>query len=121
MSNAAMYRCNKEWMSRPDDERYLSLDEMFDHFVEVREQSREITYPSKLVDVRATEDDDMVVRGIGRDGPDRSLNNWSFDQMAQLSGSLTAVSFDGALESGGTATATWLFFNSSSRARARSA
>jgi len=87
MSNAAMYRCNKEWMSRPDDERYLSLDEMFDHFVGVREQSREIVYPSKLMDVRATEDDDMVVRGIGRDGPDRSLNNWSFDQITQLSGS----------------------------------
>jgi hypothetical protein len=60
---------------------------MFDHFVRVREQSHKVIYPSKMLDIRATEDDDMVVRGIGRDGPDRSLTNWSFQQIAELSGS----------------------------------
>jgi hypothetical protein len=87
MSNQAMYRCNHEWATRPDDERYLNLDDTFNHFVRVREQSRELTYPSRRLDIRATDDDDMVVRGIDRDGPDRSLSNWSFQQLATLSGS----------------------------------
>jgi hypothetical protein len=84
-------RVSSEWFSRPADERYLSLSDLF---VAVRgrtERSRTRTVESAAIRVEASRDDaeGLALALPGADIP-IALTHWSFGQLAGLVGAPTA-------------------------------
>lgn len=77
-------RASHQWATRPDDERYVNLNDMSDFFHDRRAHSRQVVVPSKSITLVPEEDHKgIVVRG--NSGADYSPNHWSFGQLAQLS------------------------------------
>lgn len=73
---------SRQWASRPDDERFVSLYEMQDHFNIIREQSRSVIVPTRKLSAIPTDDN----RGIELHGPNGvgyAPTHWAFGQIAQ--------------------------------------
>jgi hypothetical protein len=84
-------RVSSEWFSRPADERYLSLSDLFAAVQGRTERSRTRTVESAAIRVAASRDDDerMTVMLPGADAP-LSPTHWSFGQLASLVGAPAA-------------------------------
>lgn len=84
-------RVSSEWFSRPDDERYLSLDELMASVKGRAERSRTRTVESAAVRVEASRDNaerlDLILPGS--DVP-VAPTHWSFGQLAALVGAPAA-------------------------------
>jgi hypothetical protein len=78
-------RVSSEWFSRPDDERYLSLTELYDTVRRRAERAHARTVESRAVRVEASRDDAERLSLIvpGRDEP-ISPTHWSFGQLCSL-------------------------------------
>ncbi|MGX5804506.1 DUF932 domain-containing protein [Bradyrhizobium sp. Arg314] len=84
-------RVSSEWFSRPADERYLSLSELF-AAVQIRtERSRARTVESAAIRVEASRDDAERL-SLVLPGTDTPIipTHWSFGQLASLVGAPTA-------------------------------
>ena len=81
---ATLTQANKQWSSRPDDERFLSLTDMQAHFDIQRGQSREVVVSSRKLHVVPT-DDNQGLEVFGPNGHGYNPTNWAFGQLAQLS------------------------------------
>ncbi|RAZ72451.1 DUF932 domain-containing protein [Mesorhizobium atlanticum] len=84
-------RVCSEWFSRPADERYLSLSELFEA-VQIRtERSRTKTVDSSAIQVEASRDDAERLALVlpGCDVP-TAPTHWSFGQLASLVGAPAA-------------------------------
>ncbi|TGQ66053.1 DUF932 domain-containing protein [Mesorhizobium sp. M00.F.Ca.ET.186.01.1.1] len=84
-------RVSSEWFSRPADERYLSLSELFEA-VQIRtERSRTRTVDSAAIRVEASRDDAERLTLVlpGSDVP-IAPTHWSFGQLASLVGAPAA-------------------------------
>jgi len=84
-------RVSSEWFNRPDDQRYLSLDELFASVKGRSERSRTRTVESAAVRVEAGRDDAERLSLIlpGSDAP-IAPTHWSFGQLASLVGAPAA-------------------------------
>jgi hypothetical protein len=84
-------RVSSEWFSRPADERYLSLSELFASVRDRSVNSRTRTVESAAVRVEANRDDAERL-SLALPGSDRSLamTHWSFGQLASLIGAPAA-------------------------------
>src|SRR3954451_4977540 len=80
-------RVSSEWFSRPADERYLSLSELFAAARERGERSRTRTVESAAIRVEANRDDAerLALMLPGEDVP-LVPTHWSFGQLATLVG-----------------------------------
>jgi hypothetical protein len=80
-------RVSSEWFSRPDDERYLSLSELYGAVRSRADRALARTVESRLVRVEASRDDAarMALIVPGRDGP-VAPTHWSFGQLCSLVG-----------------------------------
>lgn len=80
-------RVSSEWFSRPDDERYLSLSELYDSVRTRADRATTRVVESKAVRVEARSDDperlSLIVPGEERP---IAPTNWSFGQLASLVG-----------------------------------
>lgn len=78
-------RVSSEWFSRPDDERYLNLTELYDTVRRRAERAQARTVESRAVRVDASRDDAERLSLIvpGRDEP-ISPTHWSFGQLCSL-------------------------------------
>ncbi|WOJ88404.1 DUF932 domain-containing protein [Methylocapsa polymorpha] len=78
-------RVSSEWFSRPDDERYLNLTELYDTVRRRAERAHARTVESRAVRVEASRDDAERLSLIvpGRDEP-VSPTHWSFGQLCSL-------------------------------------
>lgn len=74
--------CSRQWASRPADERYLSLDDMQQHFDKVRSYSRAKVISNRQLTAQPTEDNKGLIV-LGPEGNAFSPTNWAFGQMAQ--------------------------------------
>ena len=83
---SVLMQANNQWSYRLADERFLSLEDMRAHFHARRAGSR--SFVAANHDVRATADQNSDGISIAfRDGrPDVAPTNWSFGQIATLSG-----------------------------------
>ncbi|PWU21852.1 MAG: DUF932 domain-containing protein [Verrucomicrobia bacterium] len=80
-----LMQANRQWATRPDDERFLSLIEMQDHFARMRSLSREKVVASRQLSVQPAADDEMHgLVLVGPNGGAYAPTNWSFGQLAQL-------------------------------------
>ena len=80
-------RVSSEWFSRPDDERYLSLDDLFSSVKGRAERSRTRTVESAAIRVEAHRDDPEKL-GLVLPGADEPIapTHWSFGQLSNLVG-----------------------------------
>ena len=84
-------RVSSEWFSRPADERYLSLSELFAAVRGRTERSRSRTVESAAIRVEACRDDAerLMLMLPGSDVP-VAPTHWSFGQLAGLVGAPAA-------------------------------
>jgi hypothetical protein len=84
-------RVSSEWFSRPSDERYLSLSELFAAVRDRTERSRTRTIESAAIRVEASRDDAerLSLAMPGSDNP-VAMTHWSFGQLASLVGAPAA-------------------------------
>lgn len=84
-------RVSSEWYSRPDDEKYLSLDDLHASVVARTERSRTRIVESSAIRVEASNSDPERMRLIvpGSDAP-VAPTNWSFGQLSSLVGAPAA-------------------------------
>ena len=80
-------RVSSEWFSRPDDERFLSLDDLFASVKGRAERSRTHQVESAAIRVDANRDDPEKLGLVlpGADGP-IAPTHWSFGQLSSLVG-----------------------------------
>lgn len=78
-------RVSSEWFSRPDDERYLSLNELFDAVKQRADRATARTVESRAVRVEATRDNAERLSLIipGQEQP-IAPTHWSFGQVCSL-------------------------------------
>ena len=84
-------RVSSEWFSRPADERYLSLSDLYAAVQERTERSRTRTVESAAIRVEASRDDAerLALMLPGSDAP-IAPTHWSFGQLAGLVGASAA-------------------------------
>jgi hypothetical protein len=80
-------RVSSEWFSRPDDERYLSLSEMYAAVRSRADRATARTMESRAIRVEASRDDGerLVLIVPGREAP-VAPTHWSFGQLCGLVG-----------------------------------
>jgi len=80
-------RVSSEWFSRPDDERYLSLTDLYDAVRRRAERAQTRTVESRAVKVEAARDNTerLALLVPGRDEP-VAPTHWSFGQLCSLVG-----------------------------------
>ncbi|WP_142848013.1 DUF932 domain-containing protein [Telmatospirillum sp. J64-1] len=80
-------RVSSEWFSRPDDERYLSLTELYDAVKARADRAKARTVESRAVRVEATRDNTERLSLIvpGQEQP-VAPTHWSFGQLCSLVG-----------------------------------
>lgn len=80
-------RVSSEWFSRPDDERFLSLDTLYESVKSRAERMTTRVAESRDIKVEARRDDEGRLRLIvpGRESP-LSPTHWSFGQLCALVG-----------------------------------
>lgn len=80
-------RVSSEWFSRPDDERYLSLTELYDAVKSRADRAKASTVESRAVRVEASRDDAERLSLIvpGQEQP-IAPTHWSFGQLCSLVG-----------------------------------
>jgi hypothetical protein len=80
-------RVSSEWFSRPDDERYLSLTDLYDAVRRRAESAQARTVESRAVKVEASRDnaERLALLVPGRDEP-VAPTHWSFGQLCGLVG-----------------------------------
>tara|TARA_R110002072_G_scaffold19100_30_gene71222 strand:- start:21721 stop:22914 length:1194 start_codon:yes stop_codon:yes gene_type:complete len=80
-------RVSSEWFSRPDDEKYLSLSELYSSVKRRADQSRTRTVESAAIRVEAHRDDPEKLALILPDAEAPvAPTHWSFGQLASLVG-----------------------------------
>ena len=78
-------QCNRQWASRPDDERYLDLISMRDHFHNVRANSKAVVVPNRVLEfIPADDHKGLTVQGAN--GVPYAPTHCAFGQLAQLVG-----------------------------------
>src|SRR5258707_15408076 len=84
-------RVSSEWFSRPADERYLSLSDLYAAVRRRTERSRTRTIESAAIRVEASRDDAERLTLVlpGSDAP-IAPTHWSFGQLASLVGAPSA-------------------------------
>ncbi len=84
-------RVSSEWFSRPDDERYLNLTDLYDAVRRRAERAQTRTVESRAVKVEASRDSAERLALIlpGRDEP-VAPTHWSFGQLCTLVGAPSA-------------------------------
>lgn len=81
-----MMKANREWSTRPQDERFTSLPELHAHCETMREQSRAKAVSSRAIQCAPYDNDGRALVCTGPNGGAVALTHWSFGQLAQRAG-----------------------------------
>lgn len=79
---STLLQASRQWATRPDDERFLSLHDMQDHFAKLRGESRATVVPSRRLTV-APEEDNQGLKVVGPNGHGFTPTHWAFGQLAE--------------------------------------
>jgi hypothetical protein len=81
-----LMQANRQWSSRPDDERFLSLLSLNDHVQSQRQLSAAKVVSSRALTLHPVEGDSEALMLTGPNGAPVSITNWSFGQLAARAG-----------------------------------
>lgn len=80
-----LFQANRQWASRPADERFTSLTEIVDHYSHIRDQSRSAVISSRSLEAFPSEDNKGLLVAVAN-ADAFAPTHWSFGQLAQLAG-----------------------------------
>lgn len=83
---STLTKASHEWSSRPTEERFLSLHELYQHVAAQRESSRSKIISSRGLTVSPVEDDPKALMCIGPNGGPVNFTHYSFGQLATKAG-----------------------------------
>jgi Domain of unknown function (DUF932) len=83
VSAVTAYTAHREWASRPPDERYASVDALYEAARARRDCTEERTIETGDFRTQALADDDLTFEASGRAA---ALTHWSFGQLATIAG-----------------------------------
>ena len=78
-----LYKASNQWMSRPADERFWTVQEMIRVCLANRNKSAGASVQYNNLRVEAADQD---IQLVGREGIPAKLTNWSFGQLSQRAG-----------------------------------
>jgi hypothetical protein len=81
-----LMQANRQWASRPDDEKYLSLTSMLDFAEQSRRYSAAKIVSSRALTVAPVDGDNEALMLTGPNGAPVNVTNWSFGQLAARAG-----------------------------------
>ena len=84
-SPSTLMQCNAQWMSRPADERFTSVQEMIDYKQAIRQRSRAAVVSSRAV-TAVPLDNAQGLQIAGPSGAQYNPTHWAFGQLAQRAG-----------------------------------
>ncbi len=88
--DGTLMACSRQWMMRPDDERFESLPEMHEMMTAVRQRSKALGVSSKGLHATAIGDDHSGLVIQGPNGNPAAPTNFAFGQIAQRAGAPAA-------------------------------
>ena len=71
-----------QWATRPDDQRFTSIDELLTFTRMQRQRSRSLAVSSRRIEARPVEDDARALVVMGPDGAPTTPTHWAFGQLA---------------------------------------
>lgn len=80
--SSTLMQANREWSSRPSDERFVDLTSMLAKMTTIKDQSRGVVKSTRKIEVAPAPDNKGLY--IETDGKRFAPSNWSFGQMAGL-------------------------------------
>ncbi len=80
-----LMQASQQWATRPADQRFLSLHDMYEHLSRIRSESRAKVISSRQIDL-VPEEDHKGLQVVGPTGQGFAPSHWSFNQLAQLAG-----------------------------------
>ena len=81
-----LYKASRQWAIRPDDERYTTLEGLYEAVHSRRAAAVEIISPTKDLHIRHTSPVDGDLYLNGQTGRRAFFNHWSFGQLCQRAG-----------------------------------
>lgn len=87
-------QASHQWATRPDDERFTSLTDMYAHTQGIRQRSAARVISSRQLQAAPVDGDARALVAIGPGGNAVNFTNWSFGQVAQLAGAPAAYMRD---------------------------
>jgi hypothetical protein len=85
IQTAGIQQAHAQWMSRPSDQRFTSLDAMQVHMDAIRANSRAAIVPNRILSAIPTPDNqNLVIQGANGHGYEPT--HWAFGQLARLAG-----------------------------------
>jgi hypothetical protein len=81
-----LMQANKQWLTRPDDERFLSLIDLNTHVQALRCNSAAKIVSSRALKAHPVEGDNEALMLTGPNGSAVNVTNWSFSQLAARAG-----------------------------------
>jgi len=81
-----LMQANRQWSTRPDDQRFLSLTALNEHVQSQRQLSAAKIVSSRALTLHPVEGDSEALMLTGPNGAPVSITNWSFGQLAQRAG-----------------------------------
>jgi len=83
---ATLTQASQQWSSRPDDQRFTSLNEMFNRMKKVREHSKAKVISNRRIGIEPLGEDHKGLIAVVGDSEVYAPTNHSFGQLAQLAG-----------------------------------
>lgn len=84
---AELMQASRQWATRPDDQRFVSLLDMQAHTGAIRANSRAVVLPNRKLHFQPAGDDAMNGMAIvGPSGNPATMSHWSFSQLCGLAG-----------------------------------
>lgn len=80
---ATLMQASNQWASRPDDERFVNLTDMLQHFELSRDHSRQLVVPSRRIRI-APLADNKGLEVVGQAQAAYNPTHWAFGQLASL-------------------------------------
>jgi hypothetical protein len=81
-----LMQANKQWLNRPDDERFLSLTALDAHVQQLRGKSAAKIVSSRALTAHPVENDNEALMLTGPNGAPVNVTHWSFGQLAARAG-----------------------------------
>ena len=82
---STLMHASRQWASRPDDQRFLSLTELHDTVSRGRANSKATALSTRQIEVQPANDDQMKgIQIVGPNGGVTTPTHWSFGQLAGL-------------------------------------
>lgn len=82
---STLFHASRQWASRPDDQRFLSLTELHDTVARGRANSKATVLSTRQIEVQPANDDQTKgIQIVGPNGGVTTPTHWSFGQLAGL-------------------------------------